>query len=140
MTSSHMIMHAVEESGGTLIRLEDREMHAAYLVLKAEVYERIRPLLEDGPQQSSRTDEISEGIRRSQEAFFRDLPEILEDESLRGQWVVYHGDQRLEIGPTQTDVIRECNRRGLKDDEYDVFVIRPQLPEPEEVDYPPSWR
>jgi hypothetical protein len=31
-------------------------------------------------------------------------------------------------------------RRGLSDDEYDVFVIEPQSPEPAEVDYPSAWR
>ncbi len=32
---------------------------------------------------------IPEGIRRSQDAFFRDLPELLKDESLLGQCVAY---------------------------------------------------
>src|SRR4030081_3704704 len=87
----------IEQSGA--IRIEDPETHAAYVILKAEVYERMRPLLE------SRQDQIPEGIRRSQDAFFRDLPELLEDESLLGQWVAYHGDERVRIGPTQDEVV-----------------------------------
>ena len=59
---------------------------------------------------------------------------------LRGKWVAYHRDERVATGPTQTDVIKECNRRGLKSDSYDVFVIEPQGREPEEVDYPSAWR
>ena len=82
---------------------------------------------------------IPEGIRRSQEAFFRDLPELLKNRRLRGKWVAYHGDERVKIGRTQTEVIKECNRRGLETDQYDVFVIEPQSQEPEEVDYPSAW-
>jgi hypothetical protein len=35
--------------------------------------------------------------------------------------------------------MRECVRRGISDDEFDVFIIEPQSPEPEEVDYPSAW-
>jgi hypothetical protein len=37
-------------------------------------------------------------------------------------------------------LIREINRRGITDEEFDLFVIRPQGREPEEVTYPSSWR
>ena len=109
-------------------------MHAAYVILKAEVYERIKPLLENGH------DEIPDGIRRSQDAFFRDLPVLLKDESLLGQCAAYSGDERIGIAPSDEPLIREINRRGIKDDEFDLFVIRPQGREPEEVTYPSSWR
>ena len=82
---------------------------------------------------------VPEGIRRSQEAFFRDLPELLKDRRVRGKWVAYRGDEPVKIGRSEADVIRECVRRGLKPDQYDIFVIRPQSPEPEEVDYPSAW-
>jgi hypothetical protein len=84
--------------------------------------------------------EIPEGIRRSQDAFFRDLPDLLKDEGLLGQCVAYLGDERIGITPTAEPLIREINRRGIKDEEFDGFVIRPQSREPEEAAYPSSWR
>jgi hypothetical protein len=127
----------VEQSGTEPVRLTDPETNDAYYLLKAEVFERVRDVIQPKPV----TDlEIPEGIRRSQEAFFRDLPGLLLDRKLRGQWVAYRGDERVKVDHTQKDVILECNRRGLKDDEYDVFVIEPQSPEPEEVNFPSSWQ
>ena len=40
------------------------------------------------------------------------------------------------IARDDVPLIRECLHRGLKRDEYDILVIEPQSPEPEEVDYP----
>ena len=122
----------IDQAGA--VRIEDPETHAAYVILKAEVYERIQSLLENG------LEEIADGIRRSQDAFFRDLPELLKDKGLLGQCVAYRGDERIGIAPSDEPLIREINRRGIKDDEFDLFVIRPQGREPEEVTYPSSWR
>jgi hypothetical protein len=124
--------HEIEQVGA--IRLEDAETHAAYVILKAEVYERLKPIIENGHE------EIPEGIHRSQDAFLRDLPELLKDESLLGQCVAYCGDERIGIAPSDEPLIREINRRGLQDNEFDLFVIKPQGREPEEVTYPSSWR
>ena len=132
MTITPEQRHEIEQAGA--VRIEDPKTHAAYVILKEEVYERMRPLLGD------RHDEIPEGIRRSQDAFFRDLPELLKDESLLGQCVAYSGDERIGIAPSDEPLIRELNHRGIKDDEFDLFVIRPQGREPEEVTYPSSWR
>jgi hypothetical protein len=109
---------AVELAGTEPVRFEDPETHDAYYLLKAEVFERVRDVIQP---KSDAASEIPEGIRRSQEAFFRDLPGLLQDRRLRGQWVAYRGDERVKVGRTQKDVILECNRRGLKEDEYDVF-------------------
>ena len=146
------LKQAIEQAGGELVRLEDPQTRQTYVLLKAEVYERIRETLGDEGRQvalprqvmgnvasDAESGGVPEGIRRSQEAFFRDLPELLKDRRLRRKWVAYHGDERVKIGRTQTDVIKECNRRGLETDQYDVFVIEPQSPEPEEVDYPSAW-
>jgi hypothetical protein len=102
----------IEQARAT--RFEDPETHAAYVVLKAEVYERIKPLLAES------RDEIPEGIRRSQDAFFRDLPELLKDQNLLGQCVAYCGDERIGIAPSDEPLIREINRRRIKDDEFDL--------------------
>ena len=34
-------------------------------------------------------------------------------EERRGQWVAYHGERRLGIGPTPTGLYDECLRQGL---------------------------
>jgi hypothetical protein len=126
----------IEQAGDRPVRIEDPELHQEYVLIRADVYERVRDLLE--PRLAPDL-EVPEGIRKSQEAFFRDLPEMLKDRRLRGKYVAYHGDERVKVGRSEIEVIRECLRRRLSDDEYDVCVIEPQRPEPEEVDYPSAW-
>ena len=126
----------IAEAGDRPVRLEDPELHQAYVLVRADVYERVRDVLEP---RSILDLPVPEGIRRSQEAFFRDLPRLLQDRKVRGRFVAYHGDERVKIARSEPEVIRECLRRGLRSDQYDVFVIRPQSPEPEEVDYPSAW-
>ena len=41
-------------------------------------------------------DQVPQGIRESREAFSRDLPELMKDQALRGQWVAYRGDERID--------------------------------------------
>jgi len=126
----------VEQAGDRPVRIEDPEMHHAYVLIRDDVYERVRDVLES---KSVLDLQVPEGIRKSQEAFFRDLPELLKDRRLRGKYVAYHRDERVKIGRSEIEVIRECLRRGLSDDEYDVFIVEPQSPEPEEVEYPSPW-
>jgi hypothetical protein len=146
------LKQAIEQAGDEPVRLEDPQTRETYVLLKADDYERIRKILRGEREHAAIAREatgnggpgmepgnIPEGILRAQAAFFRALPELLKDRRLRGKWVAYHGDEQAKIGRTQTDVIKECNRRGLKSDQYDVFVIEPQSPEPEEVDYPSAW-
>ncbi len=126
----------IEQAGDRPVRIEDPNLNQAYFLVREDVYAKVRDMIE--PKPASDID-VPEGIRRSQEAFFRDLPELLKDRRLRGRFIAYHGDERIGIAKDDEPLIRECLRRGLKDDEYDLFVIRPQSPEPEEVDYPSSW-
>ena len=132
MTITPEQRHEIDQVGA--VRVEDAETHAAYVILRADVYEQIKSLLENGREK------IADGIRRSQEAFFRDLPELLKDKGLLGQCVAYCGDECIGIAPSDEPLILEINRRGIKDDEFDLFVIRPQDHEREEVTYPSSWR
>ncbi len=126
----------IEEAGDRPVRLEEPELHQAYVLMRAEVYERVRDVLEPG---SILDLPVPEGIRRSQEGFFRDLPRLLQDRKLQGRFVAYHGDEQVKISRSKPEVIWECLRRGLRPDQFDTFVIRPQSPEPEEVDYPSAW-
>ena len=66
----------VEEAGDRPVRIEDPEMHQAYVLIRADVYERVRNVIEP---RSILDLQVPEGIRKSQEAFFRDLPELLKD-------------------------------------------------------------
>jgi hypothetical protein len=126
----------VEQAGDQPVRIEDPETHQAYILVRADVYERGRDAIEPRPGEEI---PISEGIRESQEAFFRDLPGLLKDRRLRGRYVAYHGDERIGIARDDEPLIRECLRRGLKREEYDILIIEPQSAEPEEIEYPSSW-
>ena len=82
---------------------------------------------------------IPEGIQRSQQALRRALPELLAKPKYYHQWVAYHGEERIGIAQEKTDLIRECLRRGLPDDEYDVGWIDPcELIEEEEIELRPQ--
>ena len=126
----------VDEAGDRPVRIEDPELHQAYVLIRADLYERVRDAIEP---RSGAAIEVHEGIRRSQEAFFRDLPEMLKDRRLLGKYVAYRGDERVKSGRSEIEVIRDCLRRGLTDYEYDVFVVEAQSSEPEEIEYPSAW-
>jgi hypothetical protein len=65
------------------------------------------------------------------EAYWRDLPELLRSRRCRGQWVAYHGDERIAFARTQGELYRECYRRGLKNTEFWIDRVEP--------DYQPPW-
>jgi hypothetical protein len=66
-------------------------------------------------------------IALSQIAYKRDLPRLLQERP--GQWVAYSGDECLGFGRRQIDLIKLCERRGLKDDEYVVLLVEPWDPD-----------
>jgi hypothetical protein len=72
--------------------------------------------------------EIPLGIRRSQEAFRRDLRRLLQDRRLYRRWVAYHGDERVGFSPSKRQLYQECLRRGLRPDEFVVRCIQPEAP------------
>ncbi len=76
----------VLEAGDQPVRIEDSEMHQAYVLIRADVYERVRGAIEPVSWEELH---VPEGIRKSQEAFFRDLPELLKDRRLRGKYVAW---------------------------------------------------
>jgi hypothetical protein len=62
-------------------------------------------------------------IVRSQQAFSRDLPELLKTHYRL--WVAYHGDERIGFGRTETELYDRCFARGLKESEFVVCSIEP---------------
>lgn len=56
-------------------------------------------------------------------AFRRDLPQLLEDRP--GEWVAYHGPERIGFAPTKDEMYRRCRERGLGEDEFLVSCVEP---------------
>jgi hypothetical protein len=133
---------ALQREHGKPVDVVDPTTQHHYVLLEREQYNRVRSLLEPKEErQTDVVDGIPSGVLHSQQAFWRDLPELVSQKNLRGQWVCYAGDERMGTGPTERALIRECLRRGLRDDEYytDVIEMRKHAPwEVEEVE-PRSW-
>jgi hypothetical protein len=128
---------ALEERHGEPVRVVDPATQGAYVLVRAEVYERLVGLIQNPSEEP--TADVPPLFRRSQEAFWRDLSELLKSRRTRGKWVAYHGDERIGVAATDDVLIRECLRRGLGKDEYYLDIIEP-MPQPpwllvEEVDY-----
>jgi hypothetical protein len=78
---------------------------------------------------------IPPGIRRSQEAYWRELPELLKLKSRRRRWVAYHGDRRIGFGRTSAELYRQCTERlGLAKSEFYVDRLEPRLLPPWEAE------
>ncbi len=112
---------AIGEAGDLPVPIIDPVTHDAYVLVRAEVYARLagapqRPAHQPNP-------EIPPLVLRSQQAFWRDLPELLKDKRNRGKWVAYHGEERVAIRRSDVDAYQECFRRGLKHEEFYVGRI-----------------
>ena len=118
------------------VRAIDPATRQTYVLVRAEEFERIADLL---PRSSNDEPKIPipAGIRRSQEAFWRNLPQLLSNRKHRGWWVAYHHDEC--IGPFRDGnaLLDEIHRRRIPGGEYFYTVITPreQPPwEPEEIE------
>jgi len=111
---------AVEQ--GEPMRIIDPATHDAYILVRAEVYERLAgalPRPDDEPAPG-----ISPQMLRSQQAFWRDLPELLKDKRKRGKWVAYHGEEQVASPRSYNEVYQECFRRGLERGEFYVGWVK----------------
>jgi hypothetical protein len=68
--------------------------------------------------------EIPPMIQRAQEAFFRDLSQLLKKSP--GKWVAYHGDKQLIIADTDVAAYEECLRLNIADEEIVVRCVEPE--------------
>lgn len=128
---------ALDEQEGKPLHVVDPVTNAPYVLIRAELYDRVRPLVEQvqGSLPEKGQFEIPPGIRRSQEALRRDLPKFLQDNDCRDKWVLYHGGECLRFAGTQKELIQECLRRGLRSNEYYIGRVVPtELEEVEEID------
>jgi hypothetical protein len=120
------------------VEVVDPQTQRAYVLIPREEYQRMQ--LEPDPVRGALqrceaiTAEIPPGIRRSQEAYWRELPTLLPKVSRKRQWVAYHGDEQIGFGRTQTELYQECYRRGLKEDGFYIGRLRPSELAPWEPD------
>jgi hypothetical protein len=131
-TLSPELRQEIEKAGGNPVRLDDPETDTAYVLLKAEDYDRLKPNL--APEQVA-VEQVPEGIRRSKEAFLRDLPGLLARRRLQGQWVIYRGNERIGMARRGDKLLRRCAKLGLRGDEIYLGVIEPEYTEPEEIEH-----
>ena len=123
-----------KEREGALTTVEEVELRSFRRVggLLAEWQSRARQILEVAPGAPLEKVEpvepafaIPAGIRRSEESFWRDLPQLLSQRRLHGKWVCYHGDERIGTADDDEPLIRECIRRGISAAAYYLDVIEP---------------
>jgi hypothetical protein len=127
---------------GRPVEVVDPETARALVVLTREQFERVRSALDREVARPAPAVEevIPPGIRRSQEAYWRDLPELLKRKSRARQWVAYHGDARIGFGRTAAELYRKCmHQQGLRTDQFYIDRVEARaLPpwEAEEIDAP----
>jgi hypothetical protein len=105
-------------SQGQPVQIIDPVTNDAYVLVRAEDYAR----LAEAPRRLTGQPhpQIPPMILRSQQAFWRDLPELLLDRRNRRRWAAYHGDERVAIARTKVDAYQECFRLGLERGEFYV--------------------
>lgn len=114
---------------GEPVRIVDETTHDAYVLVRAEVFERMAGVPQPPPAEEA-SSLIPPAMLRSQQGFWRDLPELLKNRRNHGKWVAYHGDERVGLGKTRTELYRHCLERGLRRGEFYIDRI-------EEADTPP---
>jgi hypothetical protein len=121
---------AVDAANGNPPQFVDRRTQEVYVLVRVAVFDQLTRGSAPAPVW-----EVPEGIRRSKAALRRDLPALLANPRNRGRWVCYFGDERIGIGD-YASLMRECNRRELRDDEFVIKRISPGAgsEEEEEVD------
>jgi hypothetical protein len=106
---------------GKPVAIIDPLTHDAYVLVRAEVFARLAP-------QDSPVEHLDPGIPplvlRSQQAFGRDLPELLKHKRNRGKWAAYNGEERVAVSASDVDAYQECFRRGLKREEFYVGRVK----------------
>ena len=68
---------------------------------------------------------VSPLLWEAKEVYLRELPQLLEER--RGQWVAYHGAERVGFAPTKEQVYHDCLERGLKVSDLLVRCIEPPM-------------
>ena len=117
---------------GDPVRVVDPDTHGAYVVVRAEVYERLAGPLPRSPDDP--LPQVTPMMLRSQQAFWRDLPELLKMKSKKLWWVAYHGDERIGFSKDDAEIYQRCLQRGLRRGDFYVALIREEPTPPWEVE------
>lgn len=62
----------------------------------------------------------------SQEAYWRDLPELLKQKSRERQWVAYHGQRLIGFASTPPELYIECEQLGIPRGDFYVDRVAPR--------------
>ena len=77
------------------------------------------------PQCAELFEGVAPAILHGRDAFLRDLPDLLANPKYDRWSVAYVGNEQIALSPSQRQVIAECLKRGLKDDEYFIGMVVP---------------
>ena len=80
------------------------------------------------PDRDAPTPSPSPLVVQGEEAFRRDLPDLLK--KYRGQWVAYVGKERVEVGKKNLDVYQRCLDRGFPEGDFVVYCVEPEATAP----------
>jgi hypothetical protein len=122
-----------ELEGPEPARAVDPRTNTTYVVLRAELFERLYPLIQ-AQTATAAPPPVPPAAQRSRAAFLRDLPKLLSDKRKNRKWVAYHGDECIALGASQRELLGKCLERGLREEECYVGMIVPHEPETETVD------
>ena len=109
---------------GQAVDVIDALTKEAYILLARHRFEQVRSILASSePPAESLQREIPEGIRISQEAYRRALPELLKQKKLFRHWVAYQRQEHLGVARSGQALRKECYQRGLGPGEFFVGWI-----------------
>lgn len=122
-----------ELAGAAPIRAIDPETKHEYVLVPAELYERVYKIMTES---AAGTDfaKVPPGVRRSEEAFLHDLPQLLIHKKHQGWWAAYQENRRIGIDRDPQKLLEKIHDLSIPEDEYYLGVIRPHELEPEEVE------
>jgi hypothetical protein len=109
---------------GRRIDVVDPATRERYVLLPQEQYKRVQPLREQAAAPSPEPlPGIAPLLLRSMQAYWRDLPELLQAKSRQWRWVGYHAEERIGFGKTEAELYQEAFRRGLQRGEFYVGIL-----------------
>jgi hypothetical protein len=115
----------VEVEQGGPVEVIDPATGQAYVLIARDQFDRVQALLEQPPTVDEKRNGVSPGVLRSQQAYWRDLPELLKLKFPERQWVAYHGEQRVGFSSNVAELYLECERRGIPASEFYVDRVEP---------------
>ena len=129
----------VEAEQGRPVDVIDPTTDQAYVLIARDQFAGVRELLDQPSSVPERGNGVLPGVLRSQEAYWRDLPDLLKLKFPERQWVAYHGEQRVGFASSDVELYRECERRGIPVGEFYVDRVEPRAFPPWAVEVLDFW-